>query len=80
MALPVQASDYPSRNFAALAESNTAVLPSNIRGVYCLTDGNLVVDNWSDVEVTIPMVAGRTVNISPKRLKTASTGTYMGLR
>ena len=80
MALPVQASDYPSRNFVALAEHDTNILPNSIREVYCLTDGNLVVDNWSDVTATIPMVAGRSIKISPKRLRTASTGTYLGMR
>lgn len=80
MALPVQVSDYPSRNFAALAESDTNVLAPGIRGIFCLTAGNLVVDNWSDVEVTIPMTAGQTIKISPKRLKVASTGTYLALR
>jgi len=80
MALAIQASSYPSRNFAALAESESVILPPTIRGVYCLTDGNLVVDNWSDVTSTIPMVAGRTVAISPKRLRTASTGTYLALK
>ena len=80
MALAIQASSYPSRNFVALVEHETDILPGNIREVYCLTDGNLVVDNWSDVTATIPMVAGRSIKISPKRLRTASTGTYLGLR
>lgn len=80
MALAIQAGQYPSRNFAAMAESDTVVLSQNIRGVYCLTPGNLVVDNWSDVEATIPMVAGQRVDISPKRLKAASTGTYLALK
>ena len=70
----------PSRLFVALGESDVTILPDTIRGIYCLTDGNCVVDNWSDVEVSIPMVAGMTVAISPKRLKAASTGTYLALR
>lgn len=80
MGLPVQASVYPSREFIAGAEHDTNLLPNNIRGVYCLTAGNLVVDNWSDVTATIPMVAGQVISISPKRLKTVSTGTYLILR
>lgn len=80
MALPIQAGSYPSRNFAAMAEHDTNILPPGIRGVYCLTSGNCVVDNWGDVEVTIPMTAGQSVAISPKRLKVASTGTYLALR
>lgn len=80
MKATLQASDFPSRNFYALPEHDTNVLPGDLRGVYCLTSGNCVVDNWSDVEVTIPMTAGMTVKINPKRLKVASTGTYLGLR
>lgn len=73
-------SQYPSRNFAALAESDVTVLPGDARAVYCLTSGNCVVDNWSDVELTIPMTAGQSLAINPKRLKAASTGTYALLR
>lgn len=76
----VQAGSYPSRNFYALPEHDTNLLPGDIRGVYCLTSGNCVVENWSGVEVTIPMTAGMTVGINPMRLKVSSTGTYLGLR
>lgn len=72
--------NQPSRNFAALAESDVTVLSGDLKGVYCLTSGNCVVDNWGDVESTIPMVAGQSLAINPKRLKVASTGTYMALR
>lgn len=79
-ALSIAASQYPSRQFIAATEHDTNVLPDNIRGVLCLTAGNLVVDNYSDVEATIPLTAGMVAPISPKRLKVASTGTYLLLR
>lgn len=79
-ALPIAASQYPSRNFVAATEHDTNILADGVRGVLCLTAGNLVVDNWSDVEATIPMTAMQIAPISPKRLKVASTGTYLLLR
>lgn len=77
--LAVQFSQYPSRNFFAGVESDTAILPPTTRGFYVVTDGNLVVDNHSDVEVTLAVLAGMHVPIAAKRLKVATTATVVVL-
>ncbi len=80
MAVQGYLNSRPSRGFFAVTPSDTAILPEEVKGVYCLTAGDLVVDNASDVTATIPMTAGMTIGISPKRLKVASTGTYLALK
>jgi hypothetical protein len=68
-----------SKQFRAITASDSAVLSGALDGVLCLTSGNLVVDNWSDVELTIPATAGVVYPVNPKRVKAASTGTYVAL-
>lgn len=80
MGAPASHSLQPSRNFAPLAESDTVALPGDIREVVCLTAGNLVATNWSDVDTTFPLTAGQSLRINPKLVKVASTGTYAALR
>lgn len=79
-AVSIAASQYPSRNFVAATTSDTVVLPDGVRGLICLTAGTLVVDNWNDVQASIPLTAGQVIPLSPKRVKAATTGTYLLLR
>lgn len=80
MGAPASHNRQPSRNFAAITPNDTVVLPGDVREVFCLTAGNLVVTNWGGVDLTIPLTAGQSVGINPKLVKTTSTGTYAALR
>lgn len=80
MGIPASHFNQPSRSFAPLVESDTVAQDGLIREVVCLTAGNLVVTNWSDVETTFPMTPGQSLRINPKLVKAASTGTYAALR
>lgn len=79
-ALPQAASVYPSRNFVAVVPNDTTILPDGVRGLICLTAGTLAVDNWNDVTASIPLTAGQVIPLAPKRVKVATTGTYLLLR
>lgn len=70
----------PSRQFSLAVPSDATVLPDTIDGILCLTAGNLVVRNGSDVDVTIAMLAAQTIRIAPKQIRAATTGTYVILR
>jgi hypothetical protein len=65
-----------SQGFKAWTASDSAVIPNWCRGVVCLTAGNLVARNASDVDTTFPLTAGQFLPISPKQIRTGSTGTW----
>lgn len=62
--------------FAAAVPSDSTVL-TGVRAVYCVTAGTIQVKNHLDVTVSIAMVAGQTIPISPAKVMAATTGTYV---
>ncbi len=64
--------------WAAITAHDTNVLTS-YRALYCVTAGNLVIDDHLDNEETFPVVVGQIIPVQPKRLKTTSTATAIGL-
>lgn len=80
MGLQASKHNQPSRNFAPITASDATLLPTDARGIVCLTAGNCVAQNFSGVSVTFAMTAGMVLPISPQRVMAASTGTYAVLR
>ena len=66
----------PSAGFRAWTPSDTVNLPKHVKGVACLTSGNLVARNNGGVDTTFPMSAGQVLPIVPTQIRTGSTGTY----
>jgi hypothetical protein len=66
-----------SPRFVTLAESDSTVL-TGIRWLYVGGAGNVVVTNEDDTDVTFTAVpAGTRLDISPKKLKVATTATLI---
>jgi len=61
-----------------LTPNNTTIL-DDFRALYIVSDGNVVVDDFRNNEETFPVTAGQVLPIQPKRLKTTSTATVIGL-
>lgn len=70
-----------SMSFAVAVPDDDLVLrTATIRGVVCLTAGNLVATNSAGVDVTFPLTAGQFLPIKPSKIKAATTGTYAVLQ
>ena len=68
----------PASRWETLSTSNTTIL-DKWRALYIVSDGNVVVDDSQDNEETFPVTAGQILPIQPKRLKTGTTATVIGL-
>jgi hypothetical protein len=64
----------------AIAVPSDSTLLPDLVGVVCLTTGNCVINDKADNIITIPMVAGQQIRMSPKRIRAASTGSYLLLK
>jgi len=61
-----------------LSESNSVIL-DDYRALYATADGNIVIDDAQDNEVTFPVTAGQILPVQPKRLKTDTNIVVIGL-
>ena len=53
-----------------------ATLLEGVRAVVCLTPGNLIMQGLEGVSLTYAMTAGMVFHFSPRKIMTATTGTY----
>ena len=58
----------------------TDLSPLQIRSIVCLTAGTIVMQDSAGTNISYPMTAGQVLNFGPKRVMTATTGTYAGWR
>jgi len=61
-----------------LAEHDTNIL-EEYRALYCVTDGIVVIDDEQNNTETFPVTTGQILPVQPRRLKTATTATVIGL-
>ena len=71
-----QSSATPTRH-AAVTPSDATVFDPRPRYILCLTAGNCIVDDELNVSITYPMIAFQRLEFRAKRVKVASTGTYV---
>jgi hypothetical protein len=57
-----------------------ATVLEGFKRIFCLTSGNLVMQGKEGISVTYPMTSGQSLEFSPTKIMTATTGTYVGHR
>lgn len=70
----------PGRLHVAVTPHDTNYLPAGVNCIYCTADGNCVVEDAAGTQITYAMVAGQLLPFEAKRIRAASTGTYVAWR
>ena len=70
----------PASKWVLITNSDTVQVPADVRSLYIVTSGDLVLTGIDDVDATFPVVAGQIVPCQPKLVKaTGSTATAIAL-
>lgn len=72
----------PASVYFIATPSDTVDLPQSVKAIYCVTAGNVVLEDWAVTtnQTTLAMTAGQQINIRPRKIRaTGTTGSYMVL-
>lgn len=70
----------PASRWISITNSDTVEIPADVRSLYVLTSGNLILEDITGNTETFPVTAGQVIPCQPvKILATGSTATALAL-